>query len=208
MLSYEAARKVLDLQLQFGHLAFLRHDGFEVVFKPLPIAMVQLATSQSHVAEWIIQDWVVEKAVLYHTKGMDWLLNGSPAGLVPRLANSILKFSAPDSEEKIVKAIAEKRVEAGTLLRETESLICHAFHCDPREVRALTLPEQIDRLVLAEAMTGNKLQIQDKDAPAAKKSRGPRIPPGYQSTGSEGILSPHAADKPNFAADNKALSDL
>ena len=113
MIDYKLIKEIYEARKKYDKVFFLDvADG--VVYRQLTeaefAAFDSLAKKFSPI---LINDLIVEKACVYIHRGLDWMLNNSPAGLVDHIADSILTSSKFKNAETIDNDIeeAKKRID-------------------------------------------------------------------------------------------------
>jgi len=196
---------LLDLRERVEQLFLYELFGDKFVFRPLYLSELDSIASLSEtIPEYIIDEWIIAKALLLSTCGKDYLLNDAPAGAVEALSSSVLLLSSPGDIQVINKSLEEERAKIGTdkgLIENT--ILAGTGNILGKEHKRITAREQSKYLVLAESTLGRKLEIQTPTTSTDKKGRKKQMSPEAAA-----ILSREAADKPDFDADNKMFRAL
>ena len=196
---------LLDLRERVEQLFLYELFGDKFVFRPLYLSELDSIASLSEtIPEYIIDEWIIAKALLLSTCGKDHLLNDAPAGAVEALSSSVLLLSSPGDIQVINKSLEEERAKIGTdkgLIENT--ILAGTGNILGKEHKRITAREQSKYLVLAESTLGRKLEIQTPTTSIDKKGRKKQMSPEAAA-----MLSKEAADKPDFDADNKMFRAL
>ena len=100
---------LIEWKILFGQVFIFQVEEKYIAFRPLTIKEVEaLISLVEKLEEYIIDDWVIEKALLT-TEYRDFILEHSPAGLAASLSNAILSKSTPKSIEETMELVEKQR---------------------------------------------------------------------------------------------------
>lgn len=196
----EQGLRLLDSKKEFGQL-FCFSLGLDIVCRPLKLSETEAVSSlRDKVPDYLIDEWIVRNTLVYCSRSVDHLFDGAPAGLVATVANKLLDISNVKTEKEFTDALGKAR-ESGAVSDIIESFISAAFHSlSPADIRNMTQAIQMRHLVSAEALLGKKLELGTPEKPDPKGKKGKKRSPEV-----DWMLSPEAADKPDFEKDNRDL---
>lgn len=201
--SSEETKRLLDAYKEHRQLFLFKLERYQLslVFRPLTIAEIEAISKISKICTpFGIEDWVIDNCVLYSSINLDNML----AGVTSKTANAILKASSVQDDKAYRDLLNTQRSSAETL----DFLVCATINkaYPTLNVYDCNYSQQTKLLALAESMLGTKIMIGEESN--KRRRPGPRVPDGYSSISKGDILSPEAADKPDFAKDNAALEGL
>lgn len=192
-LSPEAAEKALTLKLEHECLFFVSIDGDEILFRPLTIREVKIVSESNNLEPWVLHDWIIKRAILYHSKGIDWLLNDSIFSMVDRLAISILESSTIKDDKGVMERLHTLKNTNTDLVSVIEDTLVSVFGLTWDKIQNLTLQRCLQMVAAAERITGQEWIKLKANKPSSKE---PPIPRGFNSTGGSKI---------DFEAENRAM---
>lgn len=196
---------LLDLRERNEQLFLYDYLGHKYVLRPLFISEIESITKVApSIADYIVDDWVLNKCLLATTASKEYLMDDGPAGVISALAASIIKLSSPGDITKMAQTIDMERskLESDQGIIHT-TMIAGTGNLLGKNYKQLTAREQSKYLAIAETILGKKLEIQSTKQVVDKKGRKKQISPETAA-----MLSAQAADKPDIEADNKMFRAL
>lgn len=196
---------LLDLRERNEQLFLYEYLGHRYVLRPLHLSEIESITKiASIVADYIIDEWVIERTLLATTASKDYLENDCPAGVLEVLASSVITLSSPGDIVKMSDSLEKERqklesdngIVQTTMLAGTGNILGKGY-------KQITAREQSKYLAIAETILGKKLEVQSTKQVTDKKGRKKQISPETAA-----MLSPDAADKPDIESDNKMFRAL
>jgi len=188
-----------------GHklLYLIKHGGLELIFRPLTFSEYKtIEELEAHVDPVIVNDTVVRVAVEYCSRGIEWLINDSPAILVDKVAEIIVSQSAFTDKKVFLELLTEARKKSENLESLIQIVIHKAFpSLTPDDVEAMTISEQMTLFAKAEQITGERVNIEaGVQTKEGKQPMMPPVPPGFETTD---IMGQENADMPDWDKINK-----
>lgn len=201
--------RLLDAAQESRGLFLFTFSSCKVVCRALSISEAEsIARLAAYLTEAFIEDWVVQKTIISCTKGIDYILTNSKAGYAKTIANAVMDKSSISDEESLHAIIEESRNKSKTTPKIIEGLILSNFpSIDLFSVRSMTLYDQIDFVCRAETILGKPLLQETKEVKrqkAVEKVRRPHVESEDDFT--QWLLSPEAADRPDFEKDNEHIN--
>ena len=199
-LSSDLARLVLDNKAAFGSLFLFNAHDRVFIFRPLFVSECESIYKLSdYIDESDIDEWVVSRTII--TDNLSFILNDAPAGLCASLAAIILSKSTLEDIKEMSKMLEEERESKSKTANLLDSMVKIGAGHFLKNSKDITYKQQLEYVVLAEDMTGKKLELTTQTLPKSKS--GKKFSPEVAA-----ILSKEAADIPDFKKDNIALKGL
>lgn len=203
LIPFSETEKLLDAYVSHKQLFLFKEKGSTAIFRLLTIGELEAIRAISKVCNvFSIEDWVIEKAGIYVSPNI-------LAGTSSKLAKIIIKKSDASDEKTYVAVLNHYREKTTTLEMVSQSMINRVF--PTLDLSAMSFDIQARYLALSELMLNSKIDI---GQPKKKGKPQPKMPSGFTTVGgapsaeASRILSPEAADKPDFAKDNAQLRGL
>ena len=192
-MDYELAGRAFEFRQQWPAVYVLETKYCSAIYRPLILSEFESSAAlvKAFPAAWI-NDFIVQKAVLYSFPEVSKLLTTAPAGLVDQLADLILqatKFTTKDFAADVRTA----RLEAQTIPETLQAFIKKAYP-GIEGLKNKTYEELLRLFVFAESIIG-QVPLE------GKKKRKRHAPPVERADPEElirkypDILSPEVADK-------------
>ena len=196
---------LLDLREEFGQLFLYQFDKYFYVLRPLYLSELESAASMKHMLpDYVVDEWIISKALLGTTAQHDYLTDRAPAGILTVMAESIISLSSPGDIKKVTETLQQDREDlnsdTGII---TSTMLSGAGNILDKDYRRITAREQSKYLALAESVLGKQLTVQPIKEIRDKKGNKRQVSPETAA-----MLSKEAADKPDFEADNKTFRTL
>jgi hypothetical protein len=199
-LSPELGPLVLEKKAAFWQLFLYDLYDHIFIFRPLLISECESIYNLSdYMEEFVVDEWIVSKTII--TDNLDFILNAAPAGLCAELASSILDKSTLADLKEVASAIEVERNSRANTANVLDNMVKLVVPTQLKNSKDITYHQQISYVVLAEELTGRKLELTSQTLP--KNKQGKRLSPEAAS-----ILSKEAADKPDFKKDNDILKSI
>ena len=203
-LSREAEKELLGLRDRFEPLFYIGKNGFEVIFRALTLREYKNFTLVGEsFLECEINNFIVQKTVLYVTGGVDALVTTAPAGIVDEVAQKVIACSGfSEGPEYIESLLQHSREKVFSPEGQIELFICSAFQgTKPSDIQNMNFATQMKMIAMAEIMLGRPFLEEKKQRKPSDKAR--HLDPAAQQ-----ILSQTNADKPNIQSDNAQLNQF
>lgn len=198
--SYKISKELLNAKLRYKQLFLFRINQIDLIFRPLSAAESEIASSDLPISEDYVQDWLLERALIYGSLPLD----NVPGGFAETICTKLLNYSTIKSEEELSTTLNEKR-NSINIKTTIEDFISAAYKTLTLEdIATLDQKEQLALVARAELLLGTNINIGTKK-PAR---RGPPLREGFESMGDDlapDWLSPEHADKPDFERDNREM---
>lgn len=184
-----------------GHkeIYFVEIGGRDILFRPLTFNEYELVTElEQHTGGPEINDMLVRFVVL---NDADAFMSTCKAGDVDKLAQAAIDMSAFRDPNVFIEKVEKFRREAESLETVITTYICSVFHTiAPNDVRNMTMEQQLELFAQAEQALGVPVNFREFFEPKRRprQRQMPEVPPGYETTDPEEILSRDLADSPQF----------
>jgi transcriptional regulator with XRE-family HTH domain len=180
----------------YKSIYYVKTKGLELIFRPLTFDEYEtLMGLESYIDEAAINDCILDIAVLFCTKGSNWIKSYSRAFEIDHIAQKILDVSGFRNKQTFYRLLKEKRALAKEVQSLIEIYICTAFKAiSPLELKNMSLEEQVELLAKAEEALGKPIDfhkiLEGDDDP---RERAYPTPKGMES--SKEFLDESVADK-------------